>query len=421
MPLTRHLYKEDEVAAALMLSCLRGRVEDAAFWGLELLDSGMADELLLALRRIWLWGFAGSETVAAGEWILGFEEAVKGEALEADMLLGCAVDLARLGAARRQDISVAVLMALTWRWQGCSSSTPQPDRVNKVGGHLQESSLEEFLTAALRQGKTVTAWTAFRGLAGESCDGGWDLLKRGGCQGGGALLDCLAAMEDVELLPRQAAAVAAICLGARRKGLPQAATGCRPLEERLAAKIAAWRDLHGRRNRRALSMPFEALPWLTQRGRCVTVYDSNEKELFRLERPAALWGSQIWDELAEEVGGWEAIRQGTERSDAAAREAFYERHFPDDIPDEWSRADRAKSHGSGVLQRGAQPDAARWFRTWFGLYSSSVIWEGVRAALAALEAARPTEASALWRGAEETPKLETWNFAPVTKRIFVVG
>ena len=179
--------------------------------------------------------------------------------------------------------------------------------------------------------------------------------------------------------------------------------------------MAAWRELHGRRARRVLPIPFEALPWLTQRGRSLSVYDSNEKELFRLERPAALWGSQIWDAYAEEAGGWEAVR-----SDPAARESFYDTHFPEDIPDEWSRADRAKSHGCGVLQRGAQPDGARWFRTWFGLYPSAVIWEGGRAATAAIEAARLADAAALWKGCEAAPKLDNWNFAAVTKRIFTV-
>lgn len=416
MPLTRHLYKEDEVVAALMFSCLRGRSEDTAFWGLELLDSGMADDMILALRRTWLWGFAGGAGGgAAAGWILGFEEAIKGDVLEADVLLGWALELARLGAARMQDNSVALLMALTWSWKG-EGSTPQPDRVNRpvlnlstpqnktAGSPHQGSGAEEFLAAALQQGKTVAAWTAFRALGGA-----WDLLKK--CSSENAsLLDCLAAMEDVELLPRQAAA---ICLG-RRAAVKLSACCLRP-QEGLVAKITAWRDLYGRRARRVLPIPFEALSWLTERGRCLSVYDSNEKELFRLERPIALWGSQVWDELAEEAGGWEMVR-----SDPVARETFYDTHFPDDIPDEWSRADRAKSHGSGVLQRGAQPDAARWFRTWFGSYPSAVIWEGVRPATAAIEAARPPSAAALWRGNEAAPKLDDWNFAPVTKRIFTV-
>jgi hypothetical protein len=40
--------------------------------------------------------------------------------------------------------------------------------------------------------------------------------------------------------------------------------------------------------------------------------------------------------------------------DDAACEAFYEKHFPDDIPDEWSAEERAKSHGQTV-----NPDAPK--------------------------------------------------------------
>jgi hypothetical protein len=425
MPLTRHLYKEDEVLSSLMLSCLRGRVEEAAFWGLELLDSAMADEMILALRRIWLWGFG----VGAAGWILGFEDAVKGEELEADTLLRWAVGLARLGGARQQDISVAALVVLSWGATAAEGSR-QPDRVNgsKRGSGAASTGntpLEQCIELALQQGKTLTAWTAFRGWeSGEQ--GGIAMLKRaaGGEEGHlAAFLDCLAAMEDVELLPRQAAALAAVCHRALRGHclLPSVAP---PLEGGLAAKVEVWRGLYGRRARRALSIPFDALPWLTERGRCLSVYDSNEKELYRLERPTGLWGSQIWDEFAEEVGGWEAIRQGGESSDAAAREAFYDTHFPDDIPDEWSRADRAKSHGGGVLQKGVlqgKPDAARWFRTWFAPYPSAVIWEGAKLALAALAASsqQMADAAAFWKGCAVTPQLNEWNFAPVTKRIFV--
>jgi hypothetical protein len=413
MPLTRHFYKEDEVLASLMLSCLRGRLEEAAFWGLELLDSGLADEMILALRRIWLWGFGAGSAVTVG-WILGFEEAIKGEELEADVLLRWCIELAHLGAARQQDISVAALVGLSWQ-----QDSGQPDRVNRVAAFSSSNPLEQFLEAALRQGKTAAAWTAFRSLEDKAVPiAAWGALAAAaeGChRNGAAFLDCLAAMEDVELLPRQAAGLAAVCHRGLRSHKLQPLVP-RPLEERLAAKIETWRQLYGRRARRCLTIPFDALPWLTQRGRCLSVYDSNEKELLRLERPTGLWGSQIWDEYAEELGGWEAIRE-----DPAAREAFYERHFPDDIPDEWSRADRAKSHGSGTLQKGAKPDAARWFRTWFAPYASAVLWEGAKLALGSLgnlggAAAEPAE---FWKGSAAVPQLNGWNLTPAAKRVFV--
>jgi hypothetical protein len=56
--------------------------------------------------------------------------------------------------------------------------------------------------------------------------------------------------------------------------------------------------------------------------------------------------------------------------------AFYDEHFPDDTPDEWSVAEREKSHGFGALQPGAEPSAERFLRAWFGRLPSAVIWNG---------------------------------------------
>ena len=98
-----------------------------------------------------------------------------------------------------------------------------------------------------------------------------------------------------------------------------------------------------------------------------------------MERSAALWGSEFWDEAVAERGGWAAVR-----SDDAVREWFYDTFFPDDIPDEWSRADQAKSHGGGVLQRGMEATLAEWVRRWFGDFPCSVVWGGVALAVKGL-------------------------------------
>jgi hypothetical protein len=42
--------------------------------------------------------------------------------------------------------------------------------------------------------------------------------------------------------------------------------------------------------------------------------------------------------------------------------AFYEQYFPDDIPDEWSKAEKEKSHGAGVLGPVESIRMAKWAR-----------------------------------------------------------
>ena len=54
MPLTRHIYTQDEVVAALMFCALRGKSVEATFWTLELLDSELVEEVMRALKQVWL-------------------------------------------------------------------------------------------------------------------------------------------------------------------------------------------------------------------------------------------------------------------------------------------------------------------------------------------------------------------------------
>jgi hypothetical protein len=62
------------------------------------------------------------------------------------------------------------------------------------------------------------------------------------------------------------------------------------------------------------------------------------------------------------------------KTDDTVRETFYDTHFPDDRPDEWSKADRAKSHGAGPLQRGAVATLQIAMERLLGRFSSAVIW-----------------------------------------------
>jgi hypothetical protein len=264
MPLTRHLYREDEVAAALMLCVDRGLVQEALFWSLELLDSGLTNQFYGALKTIWILSFSKS----APEWLSAFEEEYGKEMLDSDAMLEFVAGLAR---------------------------SPLP-----------------------RQG----------------------------------------------FIARGAAATETAVVNSPSR---------RALNADMAALVAEWRRATGRpRARRVYKIPVECLYWITARGRELSVYDTTEKEIMgSLEKPGALWGSEYWDEVAVELDeerGWLAVKE-----DAAVREAFYDTHFPDDIPDEWSKAERAKSHGSGVLQRGAQATGLEWIRRWYGAAQSKNI------------------------------------------------
>jgi len=335
--LTRNLYREDEVVAALQFCILRGRCVEAAFWATEMIESSMTTEFFEALITIWRLGFG----IAALPWFSEFKRVEGLDELETDVLLGLVVGLAR----SPRDITYLVM----------ADSKAPPDQVGLCMVPRGLTGVDAFFAAAIIQGRTMTAWRALPSI-GEGVMAVVAKHKHG--EAGATLLD---------LSLESALIIAALCLprGELERRLPQPVPGM--LDEVVDA-VTEWDSLKGRA-RRVYTVPQESLYLITARGN-TTVYESTDAGLRgSLERPGKLWGSVFWDSVAEDLGGWLAVR-----SDDPTREAFYDDYFPDDIPDEWSLADRAKSHGHGSLQPGTTASASRFLRSWFGAYSSAVIW-----------------------------------------------
>lgn len=352
MPLTRHLYKEDEVVAAMQWSILRGKCVEAAFWCQELLDSDMADALIGAMRHIWLFGYG----IGAIPWYKAFVAFAEAEALDAEEALKLVVALCRIGIAGGRDTSFLAMVG----------SQAPPDRVGICITPKGLQGADAFFAAAIHQGRAITAWrahtTILEGTLGQVAT--WKHGQIG--------------TEVVGLIAREypALAVAALCL--ERDTLEQRWNKELPgMLREVEEAVAEWEACIGRRSRRKFSIPHDCLYLITERGRSC-VYKSTEPQLRgSLERPGKLWGSVFWDEVAEEVGGWEAVR-----NDYEVREAFYDEHFRDDIPDEWSKADREKSHGIGALQRDTECSVERFLVKWFGHIPSAVVWNQTKNAIA---------------------------------------
>jgi hypothetical protein len=352
MPLTRHLYREDEVVAALMFCILRKRSTEAAFWCSELLDSGLVDEMIGGLQRIWLCAFG----IKALGWLRAFQEVTGGDEVSSEEIIGLVVGLSIIGGNGGRDRSIITLLA--------DPIAEQPDRVNTGDVSPAFTPLEAFVARAILQRRSRTAWGGLHGM--ETPD--VFLQKIAMAKHGIAGCRCLTTIAGTGLSPweQRATIVAALCLdhAAFIKSWSQNAVGEVPSD------LETWTANLGRRARRVYAIPDECLYWFTRRGKELSVYDTNEKEIMgRLEKSAALWGSDFWDSVAEEFGGWLKIK-----TDAESREAFYEAHFPDDIPDEWSSAERAKSHSRGVLQKTLGADASRALQTLFGRLPTAVVW-----------------------------------------------
>jgi hypothetical protein len=396
--LTKHLYRTDETVAALMISILRGRYKEAAFWGLELLDSGLVGALEEGLQTVWFYGFG----VKAIGWICEFERALLKDAIDAGECIRLIVALAILSVRGKTDASMVALLG--------TGLCAEPERLWPYDFRSKEGSeLLNYIGGACQQRKLASAWLAWNALPEKRIEDleeilqwrhgdstAWLSLFKGGSQ------------------QKAAMTLAAACLS-KEEYLASVDQTLPAIPDDLSPLLEQWIAATGKhRSRRVFTVPFECLYHITKRGSEQTVYDSNEKELLgRLERPGRLWGSEFWDEAAEEFGGWEAVR-----SDDEARESFYNTLFPDDIPDEWPKELRAKSHGTGVLQRGQESSIGVWFKRWFGGLSSCLLWRGVEKAIRQGKFRGWKEDA--WATSASTGSAE-WDLRPVSSKRFEVA
>lgn len=118
-----------------------------------------------------------------------------------------------------------------------------------------------------------------------------------------------------------------------------------------------WMARVGRRAARVHAIPPSALHQGTTRGALSAAY-TNVGEL-RDPGPALLTGCSFWQTATAAAGAvYDPTADTLRFPDDDALETFYERHFPDDIPDEWSLADQYKSHGPGCAETAPPPPMA---------------------------------------------------------------
>jgi hypothetical protein len=81
----------------------------------------------------------------------------------------------------------------------------------------------------------------------------------------------------------------------------------------------------------------------------------------------SLIGCPFWEEAISEYG---VIEEGciVWNSDDDL-EDFYDRYFPDDIPDEWTKAEKAVSHGDGLLAPTEMVTLYKYARSTFSKWS----------------------------------------------------
>ena len=347
MPLSRHFYELDEVHAALTYSSRRNEPIETLFWCQELLLSGCIGETISTLFESWLWHKGPLHL----SWLLHASTRLRSDSLTADDILLSAAQLSMI-PYNKQDHSLWNILVL--------SSAAQPDRIicktpawvndRFVNDNMLDEK-ELYFIRAIYQGKARSAWWMAEQLDSICV---WRLIeiyiKHQTLESYKILLNTLRCYE--ELLGYRSAeydkiilctAVLCCCLSPEQydKSCAALPSELRPAHEETMRR---WNERIGRKAYRSYTIPSACLYGVTHRGK-MKWSQSTVSALNNIE--TSLIGCPFWEEAISEYG---VIKNNhIQWNSDDDWEEFYERYFPDDIPDEWTKSEKAISHGDGIL------------------------------------------------------------------------
>lgn len=356
MILSRHFYALDEVQAALHDCITRNNIQETVFWCYELIQSGCASEAISTLFDAWIWQKGAFQL----SWLLHAWSTLSSSELTENDILVSAYQHSWIPYHKR-DNSVFSLLAL---------GSVTPERVTFcTPSHLPPypiSDLELYHIRAIYQGKGHCAWWSGRQLSDERL---WQLLTWYVQTYGDAERDalCFQALQNYDQLlgyksdeydmVMKCMAVCIACLSNEQR---QASYSPIPtaLPAELSAKIDTWYSQTGRISQRLFTIPSSCLYGRTYRGHRKwaesTVPFLNAMDDY-------LIGCPFWEDALTEYASWNESNQLQWKSEDA-QEAFYQRYLPDDHPDEWTKENKLRSHGDGMMSPRDSPTLVKFVR-----------------------------------------------------------
>ena len=320
MALSRHLYALDEVQAALVYASQRSDTQETVFWCRELVESNCVAEAISTLFRAWMWhrGPFDLQWLVRASRTLAMEEVCEEEIL---------ISAHHLSQRCMRDHSLWAIL----------TSNADPDRVSpRTPNCAAEISdpYELFFLRAVYQGKAHSAWFMARHLDTIRVWELLDLYVKSSAYASSYRI-CFHVLTHYEsLLGYRSEDSNILCLAVISACLS-------PAQQEQSFRVLPTPIIipapnESIRRARRYSVPSACLYGDTARGR-MTWKQSTLHELRELRE---LCGCPFWE-----------MHGLPPNASDEMREAFYDRFFPDDPPDEWTLAEQQRSHGDGVLSQ----------------------------------------------------------------------
>jgi len=353
--LTLHLYRKDEVLAAMRWAIITNNLLESIYWGLELFDSDMEQDALQMLEFIWLSQIGFSSF----SFLRRILDIYKTGELDRDSWISLLNSMARM---KSRD-STAFYLLIRGATEPC-------DWTPSFKHTYTYNTLSDALTDTIQRGKVLEAWLISRAM---KPDEQWIILKSLAIQKGRSESLCEVQMTTLSEYEQRAAAF--VLLGLTDEQWKKV---FEPLIEyelpsEIIKAIDEWDSEESIRLRRVYKIKPEALLYITERS-VQSVLESSEKDI-QGDFLESLIDSPYWSNILK---GY--INSRNEWISDRYNEMFYDTYFPykmGDTPDEWVTADREKSHGRG-LGRSEEAGLKRFLDTLLQRSMSLGVWNCIK-------------------------------------------
>jgi hypothetical protein len=344
MPLTRHLYEIDEVVSALQM-CLCRNLPAALFWTWELVQSAEDELALNTLHDSWLRYGSGRDptllTVSPNEpadWcslVMRVRFACRSH-ISTVLLLNDYSD--KLIYPTTSSIQLPSPPAFLKAAASESIELKLATRIWKVLYNAVNTRNDKSAISVLQAMQPIlsadTIWIAIEALEPTFS----------------TLLRTHASLHPESQILHQAVALFIACTQTDERSATPADL---PPVSHIQHSWDKWTAVAGKRAARVHEIPPAALHKETTRGRIPSRYTN----IADIRDPIAELpqGCRWWREQTAALGIHLDEDGALVFPSDDVLENFYERHFPDDIPDEWSAKDQQKSHGRGLVETAPDP------------------------------------------------------------------
>jgi len=333
--LTIHLYRKDEVLAALRMAIISKELSEAVYWGVELYNSDMQSDGLELLQNIWITHIGLSSW-----WILDSILKVY-ETGEMDRNDWVSLLVACIGTKSHDSTVFHLLLRGALTLHTWKPAFPHS---------IQYTSIENALKDCLSRGKLLDAWLLGRAL---SLEQQWEILKAIGKEKGRLeqleRIRSLSSLSSNEIL---ASSYVCVYMDEVSWIVSQAPINS-IIPEHMKDAIDAFESTVSIRGARIFSPPSLSLVHMTLRSSQashITSESDIQKNLVSQLCESTYWQTILCQYMNLEKKTWISDLK---------KEEFYDTYFPwvtDDIPDEWPLESRQMSHGYGL---GLSEESAR--------------------------------------------------------------